>query len=757
MSARRTRRKRRKQSPALLGVTPGPESLFVRADAHDVPLVPSRSGGSHQGIFYPGLALGPGVLSGRHAEQLRRFLVEVIRQRGEVLHLTNLWNALYFNYDLDHWGYHVDHIEHERIPVRGTNRRDLALPIGGFMRVHTETACGDLLAEVIYKEGADECVDAAWLDAAVSGAPASEEEMVGSDRVLVRRERYVIDLDAFGANGLRDQQLARLRERKLWLDERGHLLTPAYYRPEAAELDPLDHYADYLLREHRDGLLEFCFSQTVSDAELREALLRSFDAVRALLLEASELADWNGEYFFLRQAYAERLRGEGALGAADLKALYVGLRRLPNGSDRGYSAIGPRLAELTGRDSDDTVARTALEGRRYATAVCHANRYVAERLDEDQADGVGPDHVHLRLDDAREGGGIWRVERVVHAARYSLRCLSPLLALGLGYAEATPGEEALVNTQDEQPITESQTAFRVPLTVTDRGLGRLRLPADAAAALRDGSVDVVVRHGDHRWRGRVERDHRHLFGVEYPWEFYPGLVLHGNVENGGSVVRVRSVTAAPPIVARDGRRLDYDTDLGIYERDSGQQLREPERRGAPTLRALIVRAFRSAGQARPGGGRALTLSELTTLVLGPGWRAVESRPVAIVLATMDLERDGASYIWRPAQARARRTVDRSLLDLYGEESRLQHAVRRQWTPMHIRRFTEDSGRSPSAQKRASYAEARLKYGMRGVLPADLPNDCTWVKPSAWGAATATEPEYAGSLVDDSEQVPPIIG
>src|SRR6202012_2908149 len=101
-----------------------------------------------------------------------------------------------------------------------------------------------------------------------------------------------------------------------------------------------------------------------------------------------------------------------------------------------------------------------------------------------------------------------------------------------------------------------------------------------------------------------------------------------------------------------------------------------------------------------------------------GWRAIESRPIALVLATMDLERDGASYIWLPAQTRTRRTVDRSLLDLYGEGSRLERAVRRHWTPMHLRRFTEASGRSPSAEKRASYAEARLRYGMHGVLPAE---------------------------------------
>lgn len=733
------RRAQRKMRKHRLGLSIAPtvaDGAFVSPDAHEIPLVPSRAGGNRQGTFYPELVLGPGALRTRHVQELRQFLVEVVRQRGQALHLANLWNALYFNYDLDHWGYHADRIEQRRIPLRGSDRRDLALPVGGFMRVHTEAACGDLLAEVIYKEGANERADASWLDPSLSGAPASVEEPPDAERLLVRRERYVIDFDAFGANGLPDAQLARLRARGLWLDEHGHLLTHAHYRPQTADLDPLDYYADYLLHEHREGLLAFCFSASITDSELREALLRSFETVRELLLQAHELHSWHGEYFFLEDGYRERLNCDGPLGANDLQSVYGGLRRFPNGEQRGYSAIAPRLVEMLGGDHIDQRSRTLVEGCAYATAVCHANSYLAERLSEDQADGLSADGSHLRLDDARESGGIWRVERVAQPERYSLRGVPPLLELGLGYAESRPGEQAAAHDDDEQPIAASQTGFRVPLTITDRSLRRLRLSADATEALADGPVEVAVRHGDQRSRTTVERDGRHLFGVEYPWDFYPGLVLHGNVENGGGVVRIRSERATPPIIARDGRQLDYDTNLPIYERDNKQQLPERERRTAPTLRALIVRAFRNAGEARADNGRALTLSELTTLILGPGSRAVESRPITLSLAAMNIERDGAWYVWRPSRARSRRTVDRNLLDLYGERSRTELIVRRHSTPMHLRRFTEESGRSSSPEKRASYAEARRLYGMHGVLPAELPRECTWVKPSSWGGEVA---------------------
>ena len=58
------------------------------------------------------------------------------------------------------------------------------------------------------------------------------------------------------------------------------------YTPDEAELEDLDFYADYLLKEHREGLLAFCFEGDLPEDDLREALLRSFEAVRELTLGA---------------------------------------------------------------------------------------------------------------------------------------------------------------------------------------------------------------------------------------------------------------------------------------------------------------------------------------------------------------------------------------------------------------------------------------------------------------------------------------
>jgi hypothetical protein len=123
------------------------------------------------------------------------------------------------------------------------------------------------------------------------------------------------------------------------------------------------------------------------------------------------------------------------------------------------------------------------------------------------------------------------------------------------------------------------------------------------------------------------------------------------------------------------------------------------------------------------------------VILGTAWQPGDTRPIAQALATMELERDGAYYLWRARFTRRTRSSDRSLLSAYGEaepHGRLARTVHRHWVPMHVRHCDEFSGRSPSASKRATYAEARKRFGMYGVLPEELPKGCTWVEPYSWG-------------------------
>src|SRR5436305_1975882 len=85
-----------------------------------------------QGRFYPELALGAKSLSGTRRSELQEFLIAVIKQRGGALHVANLWNALYFNYDLTNRGFRLDSIEQKRIPTRTARQRDWSLPVGAF-------------------------------------------------------------------------------------------------------------------------------------------------------------------------------------------------------------------------------------------------------------------------------------------------------------------------------------------------------------------------------------------------------------------------------------------------------------------------------------------------------------------------------------------------------------------------------------------------------------------------------------------------
>ena len=705
-----------------------------------------------RGTFYPELTLGAGALSANRCSELQQFLVEVIRQRGCPLHLANLWNAIYFNYDLRSRGFVAAQLAPERIPTRTAQARDVGLPVGGFVRVHTEAACGDLLGEVIYKEGAHPEVDNGWIAPKLSGAPATVIEEIAGQRVAMVRERFVLDLDAFGpgANNISHKQYERLCRRARWLDNHGHLLMEAKYTLDEAELEDLDYYAAYLLKEHREGLLAFCFSEELTGDELREALLRSFDAVRDLALTAPELRTWRRKYFFLAADYYQRIHDDGPLGGGDLASLYRGLTQVPVRERCCYSAIGPRILELLERDGHDPIERTLVSGSSYVTAVCHANSYVALRLTREQPDGVLASGVHLRLDDDWQAGGIWRAERVNDRDQYSLRTMPPTLPLGFGYTEASGARGATESTSpDEQPIASSQTGFRVVLTLRDRALGRLRLPVAAAHALASGVIDVAIKHGETRDRRQVERDGPTLYGIVYPWDLHPGIVVHGNVEASGSVVRIRTEAVTPPLSSSDGKRFDYETNIAVYEREMKlTELSRKEKLGAPTLTELIHRAFRLRGRVRDGW-RVLSLVELASILLGPGWRAVDTRPIANALDKMDLDRDGALYLWRARVTQRTRASDRSLLAAYGEakpRGRLDRAVRRHWVPMHLRRYTK-----PSAEKRRTYAEARLKHGMHGVLPEQLPADSTWVEPYDWGGdveLTISEIEFGDETNED---------
>src|SRR5438552_25353 len=98
---RRQAQKRKKRRLQRTEIRPWPACAAVL----DSESLVGRRGSLRQGMFYPELALGAGSLSYGRRLELQQFLVDVVRQRGCPLHLANLWNALYFHYDLDAHGF----------------------------------------------------------------------------------------------------------------------------------------------------------------------------------------------------------------------------------------------------------------------------------------------------------------------------------------------------------------------------------------------------------------------------------------------------------------------------------------------------------------------------------------------------------------------------------------------------------------------------------------------------------------------------
>src|SRR2546430_2289782 len=94
------------------------------------------------GYLPPELLLGVKQLRPARRQEVRDFLVAVARQRGFPLHVSNLWNALYFGYDLDSGGYLPETINEDRVPRRRMGERGSYAPVGALIRVVTQTQAG---------------------------------------------------------------------------------------------------------------------------------------------------------------------------------------------------------------------------------------------------------------------------------------------------------------------------------------------------------------------------------------------------------------------------------------------------------------------------------------------------------------------------------------------------------------------------------------------------------------------------------------
>ena len=156
-----------------------------------------------------------------------------------------------------------------------------------------------------------------------------------------------------------------------------------------------------------------------------------------------------------------------------------------------YTAIGPLLGTVSG-------AARQLVGLDYPVAVCHANAVFGDYATREADDGVLPSGAHLRLDDAWQGGGIWRASTPPGSYAH----LGPLVPLGLGWAESqqppAPEVEEAAELPSQEPSGETETpdesaATAALLSVTDSHISwtvplRLAHILNGVAVLPDRAV-----------------------------------------------------------------------------------------------------------------------------------------------------------------------------------------------------------------------------------------------------------------------------
>jgi hypothetical protein len=611
-------------------------------------------------LFVPQVLLGFDALEPEDADRLCRYLAALVAQRC-IVHIAVAFNAVYFGYDLGFGGYVGGPVDFDRFEQVRFGETTAALPVGAMVNI--AAGAHPLYAEVTYKEGAHPQLGSdgdvpAWLSGAPARAAAPEKGTEpGAGTVLA--ERLVIDCDAFGKSLVASQaQWDRLRRRSKWLDNNGHLLLHARYESaDDAETDDVEFYARYLLTRARGqflaGPLPLLLSDEATEEQLAAALRASLGTIEEALRSVSTMRIWRG-YAFSRSSLADRLTSHSALGRDDLISLAVATSRsgsvahrrfAESDSTARYTAIGPLLGTVNG-------AAQQLAGLGYPVAVCHANAVFGDYATRAADDGVLPSGTHLRLDDAWQGGGIWRAS----SPPGPYANLDPLVPLGLGWAESPPpvldAEETTEPTEPEtsngtephdEPcdsaanllsVTDSHISWTVPLRLAHILIGVAVLPKRAVeefeeACLVESGIRLLITH-DGYGLSQEEADQAivvthadgrtRLTGIEWPLEFFPGIVLTFSWQRGSAVLRAHSTLLEAPVTI-DGIEYEHRYSPGILTRDTAPGC--PRRGGSHsqeplTLRERILRAVRQAGHLDPNGVAVLRSAVVADIVYGHG-------------------------------------------------------------------------------------------------------------------------------------------
>lgn len=696
--------------------------------------------------------------------RLRSYIEAVVAARAAPVHTTVAFNAVYFGYDLDGDGYGGSPLCLDDFPVITSGECAPVLPVGAMVCV--TTGSDPLYAEIVYREGAHPEVGAlgdvpAW----VSGAPAGAEGpgRPGADAAPRRRELLVPDLRAFGpALGLSPAQLHRLRTRGRWINEDGHVVVDVCYPSwEAARRDDLTAYADHLLTTARQQLLSPFVPVSLAalvggthDEDLRAGLLGLLDTVRGVLDSSAALRTW-GHYAMTRASLADCWRDTGPLGGDDVRSLVAEVERAATPVRRRYglvapvtvyTAVGPRLRGFPG-------AAERLRGAGYAAAVCRVNLALADVVQGDSDQGLFGNGSRITLDDAFEGGGVWRSHHPGDAEVPR----NPLVPAGCGWASTLPAppesepeaelepvdlplaDDDLLGPGDLLRSDAQEIVWRAPLRLAHLIDGwfplhpfdaeelceshgahpTLRLELEHAGETLDEKEavqDVTVELGD---------DSNRLTGIVWPGDFFPGLMLELRRRRGDTVIRL-TTTRLKECVQVGDRGAGHCHDPRVLTRED---VPGSSRHGDSAVglgpRQLVMRTVRRCGLLTLDGHALMDRTVLPSAVYGRlparSQAAALDAAVAELLAEHLLEpalgsrdawgqphfppRDGQRIIfligYRPAGPR----VIRPWGDGEPGGERLRGM---QFVPGHLRRLRP--GCSPSDVQRAAFREHCRRLG-----------------------------------------------
>jgi hypothetical protein len=614
--------------------------------------------------------------------------------------------------------------------------RQPAVALGAIVEVSLGQS-SPVYAEVVWKEGAHPALSADYLPSWLAGAPALPNTIdappsdfaPNSERVL--RERLLLDFSCFGTDfAPPEARLNRLRGNARWLDPYGHLVLNVEYEPGEDE-DDLAFWATWVCTHAERAL-------AVADVEPDPIVLRRCAGQLLEALSSHPDVRAFGPYLMSDRHYQALI--------ADSRDLYDrvarGLAHVHREDQRAWGSMSQRLDELIPE---------AMVGTSWASQVMAASLYTLELLAA-EAPGGDWDGVHLRLDDAWQGGGLWRAEALEDVAPLAL---DPAIALGLGWAEHTghfdelPREMAMpawlakvedVGAEvDEWSILDSEVVWIAHVSSRDIDAGRLSVPSrirpiiDAALITfgQDRLVTWIHHAGEapvHTW-GPVQPDGQLTVG-------WPTTVLVGTLFTavwsleGSPIVRAYSRHLSDPVEIGGVTYLhDFDEQmvlayLGLIERPAQ----------VVTLDRLVRAAVRHYGELAPNGQWCLSAEEICAKCFGPLGevapryadvvlrRAVDAA-VGRLVGSGRASRQGGLVLIDETTAVSNQ-VDRALLDRYidGQTQRLRREASRSWVPPGVVNLPEGWRASP--EKIATWSDVA---GTEHLPDGELGHHQTWRK------------------------------